>query len=385
MNHLEDFKSYSKDDFILDEEFREIVRKSASNNRLKELLESLPDKEHEINLAVEILHGLHPEPIHQSNQRKHELWQEVLQQRKKRRFLPYFLKIAASLLLIVSAVFFYEKNQKPKVETVVVNELPSNNAKLILAGGKTVLISNQQSTVQYTADGSGIMINDSAGVVQSVSGEGFNQMIVPYGKRSSIILSDGTKVWLNSGSKLVFPPVFKGKSREVELEGEGLFEVTKNAEKPFYVKTDAFRLKVYGTKFNVQAYVKDEEYNVVLVEGKVSMNLTDNLKETFLCPNQKASLPMGSLQFEIKNVENTEVYTAWVDGYLTFTNEKVRDVLQRVARYYNVPVESVLPEGVPNIYGKLDLKDDLKRVLDGIAFISKTKYEQRGNKYVFHK
>ena len=386
MNNLEDFKSYTTDDFILDKEFREIVRESEFDNRLKELLANLPDKKDEINLAVKILHGLHPKPIRQSNKRKEDLWQEILQLRKKRIFLPYLLKIAASLLLIMSVVFYYKYNQKSQEKDVFVSEFPSDNAKLILAGGKTVSISSKQSTVQITPDGSGITINDSTGIAQAVSDEGFNQLIVPYGKRSNIILSDGTRVWLNSGSRLVFPPIFKGSTREVNLEGEALFEVTKNKEKPFYVKTDAFKLKVYGTRFNVQVYEKDDEYNIVLVEGKVSMNLNYNLhsQEVFLSPNQKASLPRGFNQFEIKNVENTEFYTAWVDGYLTFTNEKVRNVLQRVARYYNVSIESVLPESVPKIYGKLDLKDDLKSVLDGIAFISKTKYEQQGNKYVFY-
>ena len=105
--------------------------------------------------------------------------------------------------------------------------------------------------------------------------------------------------------------------------------------------------------------------------------------EVFLAPNQIATISKGNEIFDINNVESTTFYTAWVDGYLAFRDESVTNVLKRVSRYYNVPIETVLPDRVEKIYGKLDLKDDLKRVLDGIAFISKTKYEKQGEKYVF--
>jgi ferric-dicitrate binding protein FerR (iron transport regulator) len=256
---------------------------------------------------------------------------------------------------------------------------------LILANGKTVSISSKQSTVKYSSDGSGIMVNDSSVIADSVSDDRLNQLIVPYGKHSYILLSEGTRVWLNSGSKLVFPSIFKGNTREVYLEGEAFFEVASNDEKPFYVKTDAFKTKVYGTKFDIQAYKLDNAYSIVLVEGKVSMNVNKNSvsQEIFLTPNQKATITKGKEIFEIVNVENTDLYTAWVEGYLTFSNTEVADLLKRVSRYYNITIEMELTDDVEKIYGKLDLKDNCDRVLDGIAFISKTKYEKRGNKYVF--
>jgi len=385
--NLEYFKTYTTDDLILDEDFREIVRESSSDNRLKELLENLPEKREEINLAVQILRGLHSKNIHQANKRKEELWQQILRQQKKRIRLPFYLKLAASFFLLIGigSAVLYLTTYKQSEKIIVSNEPPSDDTRLILANGKTVSISSKQSKIQYSPDGSGIMVNDTSGIAQPVSDEEPNQMIVPYGKRSNIILSDGTRVWLNSGSKLVFPPAFKGKSREVILEGEAFFEVTRDAEKPFYVKTDAFRMKVYGTKFNVKAYQQDHAYNIVLVEGKVSMNLNEDLQaqEVFLAPSQKASISKGDEKFVITTVENTDAYTAWVNGYLTFTNEEVTDVLKRVSRYYNATIEIELPPNIEKIYGKLDLKDDLERVLDGIAFISKTKYKKLDNKYVF--
>jgi len=385
MNHT-NFHLYSTDDFILDEDFREIVKESGSTDRLKELLESLPEKNQEINLAVQILRGLQVEKFQQPYQRKAELWGIIIQEQKRKvRF--FYLRVAASLLLFLgigSAIFFIAT---PKLNKgiAIIAEPVSNNATLVLANGKKVSIGNKQSKIRYSADGSGIIVNDSSSIAQSARNEGLNQLIIPFGKRSYITLADGTKVWLNSGSKLIFPSVFKGKTRVVYLEGEALFEVTKNNDKPFFVETDQFKIKVYGTKFNVQAYQNDKDYNVVLVEGKINMNSKEGLlsKEIFLAPNQIATILRGKEIFEINNIENTSFYTAWVDGYLTFRDEAVTNVLKRVSRYYNVSIEAVLPDHMEKIFGKLDLKDDLKRVLDGIAFISKTKYEKQGNKYVF--
>jgi len=387
MINREHFIAFTTDDFILDEEFREIVREDGLNTRLNELLEIMPDKVDEINLAVKILCGLRSKGIHQTNTRKQELWQQILQKQKRQILISNYLKIAASFLLLIgmgSSVYYF-RYQKRVDQVIVLNAMPSNDAKLILANGKTVSITSKSSKLEYTPDGSGIMVNDTTGISQLVAEDVFNQIIVPYGKRSSIILSDGTKVWLNSGSNLVFPPVFNEKKREVVLEGEAYFEVAKNKEKPFYVKTDRFITKVYGTKFDIQSYKKDNLYNIVLVEGKVSINSNNDLqsKEKFIAPNQKASISKNATKFQIKNIENTEDYTGWVNGYLTFHNENVTDILKRVSRYYNVPIDILFSKKVEKISGKLDLKDDLDRVIDGIAFISKTKYKKQENRYVF--
>jgi len=385
MTDLDQYSTYTADDFILDEDFREIVRTSGLDNRLEKLLADLPEKKYEIKLSIRILNELHSENFTQSEDRKKELWQQIKRQHTKSIRLLVF-KYAASLLFIIgiSSVVFYFVDRNT-IENVVVSEVRStNDAILILADGKKVPISTKHSTIQYSTDGSGILVNDTAGITQTDSKDAVNQLIVPFGKRSYIVLSDETKVWLNSGSKLTFPPVFRGKTREVILEGEAFFDVTKNIEKPFFVRTDLFKMKVYGTKFNVQAYAQEDNNTIVLVEGKVSMNANKGLSpEVFLAPNQKATILEGEEKFEINHVENTEFYTAWIDGYLTFTNEDVRDVLKRVSRYYNVTIEAQLPTKVENIYGKLDLKEDLNRVLDGIAFVSKTKYEKQGNRYVF--
>jgi ferric-dicitrate binding protein FerR (iron transport regulator) len=212
-------------------------------------------------------------------------------------------------------------------------------------------------------------------------------MIVPFGKRANLILSDGTKVWMNSGSRLIYSPVFKGSSREVFLDGEAYFEVTKDEKKPFFVRTNEFKVKVYRTKFDVQAYKEDNDFSTILMEGKVSLTLNRGgiiAKEHFLYPDQKAILTSNKDNFLVTEVANINNYTAWKEGYLIFKNETFQSIIKRVSHYYNIQVELKEEMLVKRLSGKLDLKDDPERVMDGLALISKIKYVKDINKYRFY-
>lgn len=390
----ESYKTYSIEDFIFDEEFRDLLSKPDVEDRIEELIESMPEKRYEINMAVKVIRGLHVTKFQQTSQRKNELWQQIVKKQKKHIQFAYLKYAAVIILLLGSASTFYmltSKTTRTELATKKSNKNHllarySNNAMLVLANGKTVSISTKESTVKYSADGSGITVNDSRGVGQNVADGGLNKLIVPFGKRSIITLSDGTKVWLNSGSTLIFPPAFNGKSRDIQLIGEAYFDVTHNKEKPFYVKTYAFKMKVYGTKFDIQAYKQDNASSIILVEGKVSMrsNNDSKSKEVFLVPNQKATIVDGGTNFEIDHVDNVETYTSWIEGYLVFTNEDMNHLLKQVSRYYKVDIEIDATKNIDKIYGKLDLKDNIEPVLDGIAFISKTNYKKVGNKYIFY-
>ena len=388
------FKTYTSEDFILDKDFIELVRTQDDGIKLKDFIESLPEKRYEINLAIEVIRGLEVVKYQQSEKRKKELWQQILNKQKKHIHFA-FIKYAAAILLLIGtgSTLYLLKSKSPdrqlavkmnNSKNIIANN--SNDALLVLSNGKTVSIQTKESSLKFSGDGSNIKVNDSKNVGQDVNAGGINKMIVPYGKRSTITLSDGTKVWLNSGSTLIFPPAFQGKSREVQLIGEAFFDVTHNKEKPFYVKTDAFKMKVYGTRFDIQAYKQDNASSVILVEGKVSMTSNDDAKatEVFLTPNQRATIVDGHHNIEIDKVENPEIYTSWTEGYLIFTNEDITHVLKVVSRYYNVDINVATTINVDKIYGKLDLKEDLDKVLDGISFISKTKYKKNGNKYEFY-
>jgi len=380
------YNSYDAEDFILDEEFREIVNGGFVS--IEDLKDRVPFKRREIDLAVEMLTRLQNMEFQPAPERKLEQWNTILKKQKKSVRLRFF-KYAAAILLIAGSgsILVYHFNQRPAlekfVESVAIN---FQNTELILADGKHIGISHSQSNIKYSADGKGVLVNDTTEMKQSVAEDAYNQMIVPHGKRSQIVLSDGTKVWINSGSRLVYLPVFKGKIREVFLEGEAYFEVAKDAHKPFYVRTDAYSIKVYGTKFDVQAYKADNEYNTILIEGKVSLEINHGdllSKEHILLPNHKATLSDDKEDILISEETDIDKYTAWKDGYLIFQNEAFPELLKRVAHYYNIQIAVNPQTQIRHVSGKLDLKDNPERVLEGLAVISKIRYIKQANKYIF--
>ena len=384
---LNRFNSYNAEDFVLDETFCEISGRGSLS--VQSLKEQFPLKQQEIDLAVEMLHKLQNMEFQQSPDKKLEQWNRILRNQRKSVRLRFF-RYAAAVLLIAgsSGVAFYHFSQLNSIEKFASSkEINYSDATLILVDGKQININQKQANVTYSADGSAVLVNDTAEMKQSITEEGFNQMIVPFGKRSNLILSDGTRVWVNSGSRLVYAPVFKGKSREVFLEGEAYFEVAKDEKKPFYVRTDAFKVKVYGTKFDVQAYQQNNEYNTILIEGKVSLQANNGgilSSERFIFPDQKAMLSADKDDFLVTEVANIDNFIAWKEGYLIFKNEAFQSILKRVSRYYNINIELNEEMQIKRLSGKLDLKDDPERVLDGLSLISKIRYVKNVNKYCFH-
>jgi len=374
------FHLYSTDDFILDEDFRKIVKESGFSDRLKELLERLPEKKYEINLAVKILQSLQVEDFQQISQRKAELWDNIIQEQKRKvRF--FYLRVAASLLLFlgIGSALFYIANPKIKKEIAIVNEPVLNNSTLVLADGKKVSIGNKQSKIRYSPDGASVTINDTSGIVQNVRNEKFNQMIVPYSKYATLQLSDGTKVWLNAGSRLVYPPTFTGKYREVYLQGEGYFDVTKNPAKPFIVKTDFMNIKVLGTVFNISAYNDEPTVYAVLVEGKVEVTQRNRLfgtTEKNLSPGQGCFYSIETKTSAIRKIELYD-YTSWKDGLFYFKDKPLNYIVARLKKYYNQNI--LIDEGkLPNtlISGKLVLSDNLEEVMKYLTKTLEARYDK---------
>ena len=161
----------------------------------------------------------------------------------------------------------------------------------------------------------------------------------PAGSRMNFALGDGTKVWLNHGSKLKYPYRFDGKDRRVFLTGEAYFVVAHHDKVPFIVETRHMDVKATGTEFNVSAYADDDLVTTTLVEGKVIVSEKDNegmVKE--LSPNESLKYSLGPKQTIVES-GNTEKYVAWKNGLLIFKNDPVDDIAKKLAKWYNVEVE----------------------------------------------
>ena len=385
------YRSFTTEDFILDEDFQKLAKRTVSNGQTMEWFKAqLPEKTKEIAFAEKVILGMITPKESIPMAKKTEILQSILQQRKPKT-LYLLLKYAAAIALFVgiSTTLYYYLASKPDIEAFAKQSVqPVDEAQLILADGQHIKIESKQSKIEYLGNGNALVLNDTSKITQSepTSPDSFNQMIVPYGKRSKILLADGTQVWINSGSKLVYPSNFTGSKREVFLEGEAYFEVSTDKNKPFLVKTDNFQVKVLGTKFGVQAYKDEPDQNTVLLEGKVSLSKGKGIfdEEHELQPNQKAIISGQNKTISVINVRDAQNYIAWIHGYLNLEDENFQGMVNRISRYYNMEIE--ITSTIPNrrLSGKLDLKEDPKRILDGLSKIFNIKYEQKGEKIIVH-
>lgn len=185
-----------------------------------------------------------------------------------------------------------------------------------------------------------------------------NVLSVPEGRRSSLILPDGTKVLVNSGTILQFPEVFDKDKRVIFLEGEAYMEVAKDASRPFYVKTNQMEVKVLGTSFCVIAY-KDENYqSVVLKEGSVSVE-GYNAGKQIIKPNDQLILENGQMSVNQVNIYD---HISWIDGILQFQEKDLGEVLRSLSRYYRVRFSYSADIESLKCTGKLVLFDNIDQV-----------------------
>lgn len=197
----------------------------------------------------------------------------------------------------------------------------------------------------------------------------------PAGSRIHIELGDGTRIWLNHGSKLKYPHRFEGKNRKVFLTGEAYFEVAHNEKVPFIVGTNCLDVKATGTAFNVSAYPGDENIETTLVEGKIILYKSKTNHEI------KTLSPGECLKFEAqKNTytldsEHTEKNTAWKDGMLVFKNERVGDVAKKLARWYNVEVEIANEKVNEFTFTATFMDETLPQVLDLMTLATPVSYK----------
>ncbi len=202
--------------------------------------------------------------------------------------------------------------------------------------------------------------------------EQFSKVEVPYGQTSKLTLHDGTEVWLNSGTSLTYPNQFKGK-REVFLEGEAFFKVTKNKRLPFFVETDKLQVKVLGTSFNLSAYEEDKSHSLILIEGKVNLNKHNGQFLTELSPGEMAIIEDRAIR--IKEVE-TSYYSSWIDGKLVFSCAPLVDIAKKLERSYNVKIqfENKELEGIQFTGTFLKYKP-IEQILQAIKIIVPIDYE----------
>ncbi|MDR2231893.1 MAG: FecR domain-containing protein [Tannerella sp.] len=163
----------------------------------------------------------------------------------------------------------------------------------------------------------------------------YHTLSVPAGQYAQLTLSDGSEIWLNAGSKLVYPERFTSAGREIRLEGEGLFKVAADRTRPFTVKTEYIDVRATGTQFTVSAYEDDDRVSAALIEGVVSIYGSDNHVEHKVKAGHIAVYDKSARQISEQAID-TEMYTSWINGEYRFKETALSELTKRLERYYNI-------------------------------------------------
>lgn len=322
---------------------------------------------------------------------KDTLWNQVEESvsRKKQRSLnTFWIAAAASVTLLLLAgvgyLVFYEDSARTMQEVAFRAKGGPDETQLILSDERSVSLRKENSSVVYKDNGALIQVDSSSTIGQQVAGDHqFNTLIVPYGKRSVVTLSDGTRIWLNSGSKLVYPSHFGDRPREVYLEGQAFFSVVHADDVPFLVYTKDMEVKVLGTEFDVSAYDDDPYTATVLTKGSVEVTTQRQAlfgsKKAKITPGTRAVFDQGRGEMKMEQVDVRE-YVSWKDGYLALESAPLAEILKKLSRYYRVDIELKQPKLAGVTYkGTLELQDDIRDVLLAISFTTSLKYKQQPN------
>ncbi len=257
---------------------------------------------------------------------------------KRKKYFIKTLKYAAIFVAVFSLSHFYTLNQINSSEV----------ADVIIPDEDEIFIENEKGEIFLIEKTNSIEISKNSykesnrivyqeNMVETEKVE-FHTINVPYGKRFNLKLSDGTDVYLNSGTLMKYPISFlPNQTRSVYLEGEAFFNVKKAANSIFEVRSNQIIASVYGTKFNFKNFSEDFSSDIVLVEGSLGISNENSTDINMLSPGYKASINKEIFNIS-KSKVNTKIYTSWVDGDVIFRNETFEQIIQKLQRLYNITI-----------------------------------------------
>lgn len=286
-------------------------------------------------------------------------WLEVQKRIRKSNNRERMMKILRYAAAVLVPVFFvgitlkYTDYDHSSDKSVLITQpiLPgAAKAILTLDNGETINLNKETADALRKIEGTHIQVDSTTlnyRLAQSTSARPkpvYNKVEIPRGGEYALVLSDGTKVHLNSMSSLRFPVAFTTGKREVELQGEAYFEVSKTGQ-PFIVNVNGMQVEVLGTTFNISAY-PNEEYQTTLVNGSVRVS-AEKGESLILKPSQQATIVSGGNSIRVRTVD-TSFYTSWVKGKINFKDQRLEDIMKILSRWYdmNVVYEN---EGLKNI------------------------------------
>lgn len=308
---------------------------------------------------------------------------EKIGERKRKRWRKIYASSAAAvlLLMLISTLFIlHEKSENSEPGISSIGEIMNNNNIQLFTGNNVLEIDNNSTLDLSEKKHSAVIQNPLTQKEIDLNNSQANKLIVPYGKRSTLILADGSKVHLNSGTKMEFPTLFSGNKREINVEGEIYIEVVKHNNVPFVIHTPHSQITVYGTSFNVSSYAEDKSESVVLVNGSVEVKNQNSA--VLLQPNEMAEIENGII---LRKQVDVSDYIAWTNDYMQLNKTPLNEVLKRIGRYYNVEFRYGPDMNLHDqtCSGKLFLSDNFDDVLEAFSKMTYLQYDKQSDETIF--
>ncbi|MGL4293427.1 MAG: FecR family protein [Bacteroidales bacterium] len=354
-----------------------------------------PDREDDIRLAFSFIKNIHiqesPYPILLTPDYVRESRNEMLRKAhmarrvKTRSNTKSFFAIAATFLIAIGLTLFFVDKPAKDVDAPVFTEMipQDESVRIIVDDNQGVVLAHADNeAIEVNTDGS-VMVGNREVIAKKNRPEiSTSQILVPFGKRTKIVLPDSSSLWINSGTKVVFRSDFK-QNRKLIVEGEVFIDVKKDEKRPFVVKTDHMEVEVLGTAFNVSDFKGQAESSVVLVRGKVNVKAGE--KTATLAPNQKLDLENSTGQATVESGVNIYQYTCWIDDVMNFRDESLEHIFNTLATYYNVKIHLNADLKSVLCTGSLDLNYTIEELLEMISMITPLSFQIENDEIIIDK
>lgn len=348
------------------------------------------DKSNKISYARRLINYFKSREIIPTKEEEDMVWNNIISQIKSPQHKQFSfnrwqtsvisLSIAA---MLTGIIFLLTSNRKDESEILYaayqsLNEKSdhSSNEILILSENKKITNVNNHTTIDYSKSAKEVTIGKK--IIEKSPETKYHQLIVPNGKRTCLILADGSTLHVNAGTRVVYPDRFKKDRREIFVDGEIYIDVVKNAKMPFVVTTTSCNIEVLGTSFNVNSYSKDTDTQIALVNGSIKLKDKQN-KEIILKPNELAVLSQSNIKGKYK--VNASDYAAWTDGLLKLNATPLSSVFKSLERYYGITISFSKEVGQMKMYGSLDLECPIEEVLRRIKYTAPISYINKDDKF----
>ncbi|MDR3252773.1 MAG: FecR domain-containing protein [Tannerella sp.] len=401
---MEEIHRYTLVDLLENESFIAFINHPSAEDEAHwtSLLQEGQINAEDYELAAYCIRSFNPDARSLTGEESAQLWANIQQEKRRRKVIRLhpllFLRrsIAAASVLLLTGLFltqYLKEDKQPtacllNIEDVALPEEKTEDIQIISSSDNRMSLKEKNADIVYNNKGEAAVNSQIVTQAKSSAREDapaaidYSQIIVPSGRHVLLTLSDGTKVWMNASSRVVYPSVFSNAgTREIFIEGEAYIEVSPDKNRPFVVKTNQMEVLALGTAFNVTAYNDEVSQTVVLVNGLVSIQTkVEGSQPSALSPNQLFRLT--GAETLLKDVK-VEQYISWKDGIYVYHDEPLSLILKRLAHYYGIAVEYTPEAGDMRFTGKLDLKEDAGRVLRGFSNTAPVTCREESDTYYF--